>query len=86
MFTVPPDGDGLYYFSTYVLSDDGEWGRFDMMLNEDIICTANSDHSNGGLDFASGSCSAVFNVVAGNMYFRMYYGNLTKSGFVDKIL
>ena len=45
---MPPDGDGVYYFSTYLLGDDGEWGRFDMRLNDEVICTAFSDHNNGG--------------------------------------
>ena len=66
MFTVPPGGDGVYYFSTYVLVDDGESGRFDMMLNDDVICTTWPDHNNNGAnDVVPGSCSAVVDVVAG---------------------
>ena len=56
-----------------VFGDEGEYGHFDMRLNDEVICTANPDHSNGGLDFASGSCSSVVSLVAGNVYFRMYY-------------
>ena len=75
VFTVPPGEDGIYYFSTYLLVDDGEWGRFDMMLNDDIICTANSDQDNNGTsDFASGSCSAVASLVAGNVCLAIQYG------------
>ena len=74
MFTVPPVGDGVYYFSTYLLGDDGESGRFDMRLNDEVICTAFSDHNNGGFDYPSGSCSAIVDVVAGNVYFTMHYG------------
>ena len=64
MFTVPAGGDGVYYFSTYVLVYVGEWGRFNMVLNDDVICTAFPDHDNsGGGDWAPGSCSAVVDVV-----------------------
>ena len=73
MFTAPSGGDGVYYFSTFVFGDEGEYGHFDMRLNDEVICTANPDHSNGGLGFASGSCSSVVSLVAGNVYFRMYY-------------
>ena len=62
IFRVPPGGDGVYYFSTYLLSFGGEYGRFDMRLNDDVICTAFADHSNNG----PGSCTAVVDVIAGN--------------------
>ena len=63
---MPPGGDGVYYFSVYVLVDLGESGRFDMRLNDDVICTTQPDHSdNGGGDYAPGSCSAAGDVVAG---------------------
>ena len=71
VFTVPPGGDGVYYFSTYVRVDDGEYGRFDMTLNDDIICTTEPDHTNNGnLDYAPGSCSAVVDVIEGNTFFK----------------
>ena len=79
VFTVPHGGDGVYYFSVYVLVEDGEGGIFDMRLNDDVICTTFPDHSfSGDLDFASGSCSAVVNVIAGNGYFTriMNFGNI----------
>ena len=66
MFTVPPGGDGVYYFSTYLLVQTGEYGRFEMTLNDNDICTTYPDHSNNGAqDWAPGSCSAVVDVVAG---------------------
>ena len=43
MFTVPPGGDGVYYFSTYLLVIFGEWGRFNIKLNNDVMCTAQPD-------------------------------------------
>ena len=70
MFTVPPGGDGVYYFSMYFMVDSGEYGRFDMFLNDDVICSTHPDHSdNGAGDDAPGSCSAVVDVVAGNNFF-----------------
>ena len=69
IFRVPPGGDGVYYFSTYLLSFGGEYGRFDMRLNDDVICTAFEDHSNNGSgDAAPGSCTAVVDVIAGNYF------------------
>ena len=64
---MPPGGDGVYYFSTFLLVDFGEFGRFDMRLNDDVICSTLPDHdTNGSNDYAPGSCSALVNAVAGN--------------------
>ena len=67
LFTVPPGGDGIYYFSTYLLAQQGELGRVDLMLNDDIMCSTLPDRNNGDLDYAPGSCSAVVDVVAGKI-------------------
>ena len=68
MFTVPLDGDGFYYFSVNLVGDDGEFARFDMRLNDDVICSTVHDHNaNGVSDWAPGSCSAVVSAVAGNV-------------------
>ena len=70
---MPPGGDGVYYFSIYVYVDDGEYGRFDMTLNDDVICSTFPDHNNSGAgDFAPGSCSAVVQVVAGKQLNTVY--------------
>ena len=65
VFTVPPGGDGVYYFSTFVVVQDGELARFDMRLNNDIICSTVPDHDEGAPDLAPGSCSAIVDVMAG---------------------
>ena len=66
VFTVPTGGDGVYYFSTYLLVQPGKRGQFDMQLNDDVICMTYPDHSaNGDFDFAPGSCSATVDSVAG---------------------
>ena len=65
---MPSGGDGVYYFSTYVLVQYGEYGQFDMQLNDDVICSTLPDHDhNGDQDYAPRSCSAVINVVAGKI-------------------
>ena len=63
VFTVPPGGDGVYYFSAYVLVQYGESGWFDMTLNDDVICSTYPDHNNNV--YAPGSCSAVVHVTSG---------------------
>ena len=74
MFTVPPGGDGIYYFSTYVLVVPGEYAYIDMTLNDDVICSTRPDHSNNGAgDHVPGSCSAVVDVVAGDRFFTLLY-------------
>ena len=61
----------------YVLVQAGEWGHFNMMLNDDGICSSYSDHNNnGGSDFIPGSCSAVVNVATGNVYTHIFHGAL----------
>ena len=67
VFTVPPGGDGIYYFSVYLLVQYSELGLFDTRLNNDVICTADGDHDDGGFDYPAASCSAVMNVIAGNI-------------------
>ena len=64
VFTVPPGGDGLYYFSTYVLVDCGEDAEFNIMVNDMIVCTVYGDDV-GGSDEAQASCSAVADVIEG---------------------
>ena len=58
MFTVPPGGDGLYYFSTFLLIDPGEFGSFKMIVNSVVVCTAYGDQS-AGSDTTQATCSAV---------------------------
>ena len=40
-----------------------------MRLNDDVICTSRPDH-NELSDLAPGSCSAVVDVVTGNVYYK----------------
>ena len=81
VFTVPPGGDGVYYFSSYFLVDQGDYGRFDIMLNDDIICTTWPDQ-NASSDLAPGSCSAVVDVVAGKLLTLERCGQFRPHGLI----
>ena len=61
---MPPGGDGIYYFSTYILVFGSKFARVNMRLNDDVICSTYPDHSELN-DLAPGSCSAVVDIVTG---------------------
>ena len=66
-FTVPPGGDGVYYFSAYVAPQLAEYGVFDMYLhpnigNSKVICSMESVPGDSGCD--SASCSAILRLIA----------------------
>ena len=42
VFTVPPGGDGVYYFHAHYLVQAGEAAGFGINTNEDILCFAES--------------------------------------------
>ena len=46
-FTVPPGGDGYYYFSTYLFVIVEKLARFDIQINGETLCTAQTVHSLG---------------------------------------
>ena len=62
---MPPGGNGFYYFSTYLLVDDGESGTFGIELNGGIICTAYADQTDTVSNDENTSCSAAAYVVEG---------------------
>ena len=66
VFTVPPGGDGLYYFSTYLSVDLQEIAHMDIQVNDESMCSARGDHQYLQLDSSHASCSAVVDVVTGN--------------------
>ena len=69
MFTVPPGGDGLYYFSTYLLIDDGDLAYFNLVVNDDdILCTAYGDHDSAGEDYSQAACSAMAQLNEGSFF------------------
>ena len=64
-FTVPPGGDGLYYFSVYLRVRQNEVGRFDIEFNGEVICTTYAENLNTTSDETTTSCSGVASVSEG---------------------
>ena len=64
-FTVPPGGDGFYYFSVYLLVQADEYGIFDIRFNGDIICEAYSEQDDTIDDEATTSCNAIASLSEG---------------------
>ncbi len=55
-FTVPPGGDGMYYFSISYLVNVGHYARFVIMVNGEKKCMAYGD---GTAAHAHGTCQVV---------------------------
>ena len=64
---MPPDGDGFYYFSLYLLGDDAEFSFFNLEINGDFFCTIRVDNNQqqGTGDFPQSACSAAIDVAEG---------------------
>ena len=59
-FTVPPGGDGFYYFSAYFVVWFFEFAIFDIEISGEVICTAYADRdASPYTDEGHASCSAV---------------------------
>ena len=66
---MPHGGDGVFHFSAYLLVEQGQTAVFDMMLNDEQICSAFPNHNSSGAgDVVPASCSAVISVVADNVH------------------
>ena len=57
-FTVPPGGDGFYYFSVYLLVLQGYVTVFDIEINGQTICMAYAEQLSSSDDEKT-SCTAV---------------------------
>ena len=57
-FTVPPGGDGFYYFSAYFVVFYYEYARLNIQINGKVICTANADQVEVS-DYGQAACSAA---------------------------
>ena len=66
-FTVPSGGDGFYYFSTYLLVDSDEWGRFGIQINGDVLCTVQMDQQSTATDEGQAACSAATYATEGRL-------------------
>ena len=63
---VPPGGEGLYYFSIYLLVDSGERGQFSIRVNGQILCTAYGDDEESSADAPQSTCSLLAQLTEGN--------------------
>ena len=59
---MPSGGGGVYYFSASFLVSSGEFARFDLRHNDDVICSGHGQSEN---DYATATCSAAINVSEG---------------------
>ena len=64
-FTVPPGGDGFYYFSTYLLGTSTEYNVFDIQINGNKLCTVHLDQQQTSGDALQSSCSAAIYAAEG---------------------
>ena len=65
-FTVPPGGDGFYYFSVFLIMVGDEGAGFDVELNGVLVCTAYSDLTESvASDEEATSCNAIIEAVEG---------------------
>ena len=69
MFTVPPGGDGLYYFNINLITDEGEDHGIALLWNNGIQCMAAGEQEESGAgDYPASSCSVVIMATAGHRY------------------
>ena len=67
VFSVPSGGDGTYYFSISLSVSYGQFGRFDIQLNDETLCSSYGDNDvNGGGDSGQATCSAIAELVEGS--------------------
>ena len=67
-FTVPPGGDGFYYFSVYLLAHGAESAIFNVELNGELLCTNYSDLTESpSSDEQSTSCSGITYAAEGKL-------------------
>ena len=66
VFTVPAAGARLYYFSTFLLVAVHEYAKFDIMVNDQQICTARGDlSSHDGEDTPTAACNGLAQLLEG---------------------
>ena len=67
IFTVPPGGDGLYYFSVFFVVNADVRASFDMEVNGEYICTTTADQTENTNNEEPNSCSALYYVMEGTL-------------------
>ena len=56
---MPPSGDGYHYFSSHLLFTNGEYGRFDIRINGEVLCTVEVDQEETLTDDGQAACGAA---------------------------
>ena len=70
-FTVPPCGDGLYYFSVYLVTPGDEYAYFDLEINGQPICSAMVDLTDSASgDEGEASCHGAAEIAEGKHLFK----------------
>ena len=67
-FTVPPGGDGFYYFSVYLSTVSIESAYFDVEVNGQLLCSAVGEltQMTSGDEIVA-SCNGIAEVVEGKI-------------------
>ena len=64
-FTVPPGGNGFYYFSAYFQTPGNEYGYFNIEINGEMLCTALGDTQDLSVIEIHTACNAAALAVEG---------------------
>ena len=63
---MPPGGDGLYYFSVYLVTPGAEHAYFDIEINGQPLCSAMADLNDSSAgDEGETSCHGAAQIVEG---------------------
>ena len=67
-FTVPSGGDGYYYFSVFLVVNNDEFGRFDIQINGETLCSPYGDQHDTPGDPGQVACGATTYAVTGLLF------------------
>ena len=62
---MPPGGDGFYYFSMYFYVEPAKFGRFEIQLNGEVLCTGQADQTDTPTDGGQTACSVAAQAMEG---------------------
>ena len=83
-FTVPPGGDGFYYFSAYFAVRYFESAYINIQINGETICTAYADRSTSiYTDNDHTSCNAITYATEGN--WKEHVNNKITESLIDTV-
>ena len=72
-FTVPSGADGFYFFSVYLLLENGKAASFDIRINGLRLCTAATDKTETPGDEGQAACNAAAYASAGWLNELVFY-------------